>query len=751
MVREFSSMASEGKPEYDLVIATESGVKEARELPPCPPLYLARVIAPAVHAKAGGASGGIVVVGLRELVRGARLISGSADGTGHRVATLQWAADKRARNSNVELNMNVTVAYAPTHSQKRGQSTLQHTFFSEVLPNHLNNEARIKRNDINILCGDLNNVTNADRQEWKENHLGERVDEPLAAPRSIARGALRALMASFDYINPMESTDYTTHGKTCSTPVDATVKHVVRRALDHVLVANEWRSCIRNPRVVPRLELPLLSDHDAIEFELANLTEIKSYAGEGRRMRKHKLSAMNEQSWVSLGAGMAESQNLCELTHNVQTLLHRRDICGTSSDRVPYNWNNELTGVRGARHAKNKVRLLASQLRREVRSRMYIPSGLVVIRGRWLVKLWAIGELLRKQDTSAATTATLLVANMPSWNVANEAHEAQVTIPVPEAAATLNFWEQTATEADKEYHKVYTNYTMCSVEHYLKAYRAARWTNPKRFYKWLRGTWGTRDTGPAVLRGRQGVSTTTQDVFSTIEEYYSKLGSLDRDETLTENARLSSLPAVVRNRAPEISEKEVAWALTRLAKEKAPGIDGIPNEIWKGHSERLVSILPKMFSEVLRGEAVPPSEWATAPVRLLFKKGDVLDIANYRPIALQCTLAKIYTSILTQRLRNELEANNKLSSTQCGFRVCRSAETAAAALTTVLSVRRRQRQSTRVLLLDVRKAFDRVHRGAVWTALAQKGVSPPLIAAIREMYTATDSQFITHFGLTPPV
>ncbi|MCP3946327.1 hypothetical protein, partial [Herbaspirillum sp.] len=37
MVREFSSMASEGKPEYDLVIATESGVKEARELPPCPP------------------------------------------------------------------------------------------------------------------------------------------------------------------------------------------------------------------------------------------------------------------------------------------------------------------------------------------------------------------------------------------------------------------------------------------------------------------------------------------------------------------------------------------------------------------------------------------------------------------------------------------------------------------------------------------------------------------------------------------
>ena len=135
----------------------------------------------------------------------------------------------------------------------------------------------------------------------------------------------------------------------------------------------------------------------------------------------------------------------------------------------------------------------------------------------------------------------------------------------------------------------------------------------------------------------------------------------------------------------------------------------------------------------------------------LQNKGDALEVKNYRPIALICTLEKIYATILEKKLRRDLESSKTLSETQMGFRNLRSCLPVTAALCTTLARRKKEGKDTHVLFPDVEKAFDRVHRGAIWEALAKARVDAPLIKAIKLLYSDNSMSFITHHGLTKPV
>ena len=65
-----------------------------------------------------------------------------------------------------------------------------------------------------------------------------------------------------------------------------------------------------------------------------------------------------------------------------------------------------------------------------------------------------------------------------------------------------------------------------------------------------------------------------------------------------------------------------------------------------------------------------PDEMELAELVTLYKKGNVEDAANYRPIALLNTIYKLYAAILQKRLATGLD--DKLWETQYGFRKKRS-------------------------------------------------------------------------------
>ena len=67
-----------------------------------------------------------------------------------------------------------------------------------------------------------------------------------------------------------------------------------------------------------------------------------------------------------------------------------------------------------------------------------------------------------------------------------------------------------------------------------------------------------------------------------------------------------------------------------------------------------------------------PENWRKANVTPIFKKGDINDPANYRPVSFTSQVCKVMESIVKERVFDHLNSNNVLSEEQHGFREGRS-------------------------------------------------------------------------------
>ena len=90
---------------------------------------------------------------------------------------------------------------------------------------------------------------------------------------------------------------------------------------------------------------------------------------------------------------------------------------------------------------------------------------------------------------------------------------------------------------------------------------------------------------------------------------------------------------------------DVYKILTELDVSKATGPDGISNRILKEAVVPISQLLSQLFNYSLHmGEF--PEAWKIAHVSPVFKKGDPMQYANYRPISLLCCIAKVFEKIL---------------------------------------------------------------------------------------------------------
>ena len=83
-------------------------------------------------------------------------------------------------------------------------------------------------------------------------------------------------------------------------------------------------------------------------------------------------------------------------------------------------------------------------------------------------------------------------------------------------------------------------------------------------------------------------------------------------------------------------------------------------------AELIVTPLTNLFRATLRLGLVP-SDWKTAHVSPIFKKGAPNMPVNYRPVSLTCILCKVMESLLREAIVEFLTANNLLSDRQFGF------------------------------------------------------------------------------------
>ncbi|GBP38549.1 Probable RNA-directed DNA polymerase from transposon X-element [Eumeta japonica] len=114
-----------------------------------------------------------------------------------------------------------------------------------------------------------------------------------------------------------------------------------------------------------------------------------------------------------------------------------------------------------------------------------------------------------------------------------------------------------------------------------------------------------------------------------------------------------------------ISETEVQRHIKALKTNKSPGPDNLTNETLKIGAPLLIPYLKLLFNEVVESEQVP-DQWRLSQIILLYKKGNPLEVGNYRPISLLPSIYKLFSSILLSRIAPQIDKNQPIE--QAGFR-----------------------------------------------------------------------------------
>ena len=102
-------------------------------------------------------------------------------------------------------------------------------------------------------------------------------------------------------------------------------------------------------------------------------------------------------------------------------------------------------------------------------------------------------------------------------------------------------------------------------------------------------------------------------------------------------------------RIPEITTEELRTAINKLKKGKSPDSNGIRAEDIKACGDETREILRQFFNEIIQQNEFTPEAWMKVKIKVIFKKGDVENVGNYRPICSLPALYKLFTTILYSR------------------------------------------------------------------------------------------------------
>ncbi|KAK6741639.1 hypothetical protein RB195_009483 [Necator americanus] len=233
------------------------------------------------------------------------------------------------------------------------------------------------------------------------------------------------------------------------------------------------------------------------------------------------------------------------------------------------------------------------------------------------------------------------------------------------------------------------------------------------------------------LRKEDGsVARSPADVAKAVQEFYSQLFSSKRLP--------ASIPWYQLDDVPPILADEVSRAVKKMKLGKAPGPDLITAESLITGYDVVKDSLIKLFNDCLEREKLPIT-LSDSSILLLFKKGEQLDINNYRPIALLSVIYKVFSSIILQRMMASLEINQPIE--QAGFRRNFSTLDHIHVINQLVEKSLEYNFPLYIAFVDYSKAFDSVEHNMIWTSLHRQGVHPKIIRLLSNIYTSASVTF----------
>ena len=240
--------------------------------------------------------------------------------------------------------------------------------------------------------------------------------------------------------------------------------------------------------------------------------------------------------------------------------------------------------------------------------------------------------------------------------------------------------------------------------------------SPKRFWSYIKSK--KQDSmGVAPLRHENQLVSSSKGKADILNNQFKSV--FTKEDT-------AHIPSCGRSNIPtmpsiSITEQGVNNLLHNLKPNKASGPDEIPARILRDFKHHIAPVLTIIFQKSL-STGIVPTDWKTAIVCPVFKKGERYKASNYRPVSLTCICCKIMEHIIASQLMKHLDSHRILHENQHGFRSRRSCDTQLITFMDELCKNKSSNIRTDMLILDFSKAFDTVPHKRLISKLQHYGV-----------------------------
>ena len=192
-----------------------------------------------------------------------------------------------------------------------------------------------------------------------------------------------------------------------------------------------------------------------------------------------------------------------------------------------------------------------------------------------------------------------------------------------------------------------------------------------------------------------------------------------------------------------LSEEEIITAISELRAGKAPGPDGVSLEMLSLGGEVTIRWLKSIFDTIWATESVP-EDWQSQILVPLHKKGSRTSCDNYRGIALLSVPGKVFAKAILNRLKPRAE--QLLRESQCGFRRGRGCADQLFSLRMLMEKAREYHQPIYACFIDLKKAYDSVHRESLWRILQHSYCLPPKLLSIMRALHEDSTAAVRAYG-----
>ena len=152
-----------------------------------------------------------------------------------------------------------------------------------------------------------------------------------------------------------------------------------------------------------------------------------------------------------------------------------------------------------------------------------------------------------------------------------------------------------------------------------------------------------------------------EEIHNVAAEFYSDLyanrspSELDIDTFFDSVHPEYVLNADMQQKCEGLFTKEECFsAISNMKVNKAPGLDGLSIEFYTKFWPLIGDLMVEVFNKSYKDGVLPRSE-RSAVFSLIFKNGDMKDIANYRPISLTNVDYRIMAFVLANRLQSVID------------------------------------------------------------------------------------------------